>query len=58
MDEHAVNRMISELGGAKALMKEMDEYQEIVLRMSKERPHLETSFPDKWVAMGGRGFLP
>ena len=30
MDEHTVNRIINELGGAKALMEEMDEYQEIV----------------------------
>ena len=57
MDEHAVKRMISELGGAKALMKEMDEYQEVVLRMREERPHLEASYPDKWVAMGRAGIL-
>ncbi len=57
MDEHTVNRIINELGGAKALMEEMDEYQEIVLRMRKERPHLAADYPDKWVAMGREGLL-
>ena len=57
MDEHDVNQMISELGGAKALMHEMDEYQEIVLRMRKERPLLASSYPDRWVAMGREGLL-
>lgn len=57
MDEHTVKRIINELGGAKALMEEMDEYQEIVLRMRKERPHLAADYPDKWVAMGREGLL-
>ena len=58
MDEHTVKRIINELAGAKALMEEMDEYQGIVLRMRRERPHLAADYPDKWVAMGGRGFWP
>ncbi len=57
MDEHDVKQMISELGGAKALMHEMDEYHGIVLRMRKERPRLASSYPDKWVAMGREGLL-
>ena len=57
MDEQTVNRIINELGGAKALTEEMDEYQEIVLRMRKERPHLAADYPDKWVAMGREGLL-
>ena len=57
MDEQTVKRIINELGGAKALMEEMDEYQEIVLRMRKERPHLAADYPDKWVAMGREGLL-
>ncbi len=57
MDEHTVKRIIDELGGAKALMEEMDEYQETVLRMRKERPRLAADYPDKWVAMGGEGLL-
>ena len=57
MDEHEVKRMISELGGTKALMQEMDEYQEVVHRMRKERPRLVSSYPDKWVAMGREGLL-
>ena len=57
MDEHTVKQIINELGGAKALMEEMDEYQEIVLRMRKERPHLAADYPDKWVAMGREGLL-
>ena len=58
MDEHAVNRMISELGGAKALMKEMEEYQESVLRMSKERPTWKRVSPTSGWQWGGRGLLP
>ena len=57
MDEHTVKRIINELGGAKALMEEMDEYQGIVLRMRRERPHLAADYPDKWVAMGREGLL-
>ena len=57
MDEHTVKQIIDELGGAKALMKEMDEYQETVLRTTQERPHLAADFPHKWVAMGREGLL-
>ena len=57
MDEHTMKGIIDELGGAKALMKKMDEYQETVRRMGKERAHLATEYPDKWVAMGREGLL-
>lgn len=57
MDENTVKGIIDELGGAKALMEEMDEYQETVLRMRKERPRLAADYPDKWVAMGREGLL-
>ena len=57
MDEHTVKQIIDELGGAKALMKEMGEYQETVRRMRKERAHLAAEYPDKWVAMGREGLL-
>ena len=57
MDENTVKGIINELGGVKALMEEMDEYQEVVLRMRKERPHLAADYPDKWVAMGREGLL-
>ena len=40
MDKDYVEEVIEGLGGAKALMDEMDEYHEIVARMRKERPSL------------------
>ena len=45
MDKDYVKEVIEGLGGAKALMDEMDEYHEIVARMRKEHPSLveETS---------------
>ena len=38
MDKDYVKEVIEGLGGAKALMDEMDEYHEIAARMRKERP--------------------
>ena len=52
MDKDYVKEVIEGLGGARALMDEMDEYHEIVARMRKERPSLVERHPDKWVAMG------
>ena len=57
MDKDYVKEVIEGLGGAKALMNEMDEYHEIVARMRKERPSLVERHPDKWVAMGQKGVL-
>ena len=57
MDKDYVKEIIKGLGGAKALMDEMDEYHEIVARMRKERPSLVERHPDKWVAMGQKGVL-
>ena len=58
MDEVYVKEVIDGLGGAKALMDEMDEYREIVARMRKERSRdLLKRHPDKWVAMGQEGVL-
>ena len=57
MDETYVKEVIEGLGGAKALMDEMDEYREIVARMRKERTDLLERHPDKWVAMGQEGVL-
>ena len=57
MDKDYVKEVIEGLGGAKALMDEMDEYHEIVARMRKERPSLVERHPDKWVAMGQKGVL-
>ena len=57
MDKDYVKEVIEGLGGAKALMNEMDEYHEIVARMRKERPSLVERHPDKWVAMGQMGVL-
>ena len=57
MDKDYVKGIIEGLGGAKALMDEMDEYHEIVARMSKERPSLVKRHPDKWVAMGKEGVI-
>ncbi len=57
MDKDYVKGIIEGLGGAKALMDEMDEYHEIVARMRKERPSLVERHPDKWVAMGWEGVL-
>ncbi len=57
MDEVYVKEVIDGLGGAKALMDEMDEYREIVARMRKERSDLLKRHPDKWVAMGQEGVL-
>ena len=57
MDKDYVKEVIEELGGAKALIDEMDEYHQIVARMRKERPNLVERHPDKWVAMGKEGVL-
>ena len=57
MDEDYLKGVIEGLGGAKALMDEMDEYREIVARMRKERSDLLKRHPDKWVAMGQEGVL-
>ena len=57
MDKDYVKEVIEELGGARALMDEMDEYHEIVARMRKERSSLVERHPDKWVAMGQEGVL-
>ena len=57
MDKDYVKEVIEGLGGAKALMDEMDEYHQIVARMRKERPSLVERHPDKWVAMGKKEVL-
>ena len=57
MDKDHVKEVIEGLGGAKALMDEMDEYHQIVARMRKEHPSLVERHPDKWVAMGRAGVL-
>ena len=57
MDKDYVKEVIEGLGGAKALMDEIDEYHQIVARMRKERPSLVERHPDKWVAMGQKGVL-
>ena len=57
MDKDYVKEVIEGLGGAKALMDEMDEYHEIVARMRKEHSNLMERHPDKWVAMGREGVL-
>ena len=57
MDKDHVKEIIEGLGGAKALMDEMDEYHQIVVRMRKERPSLVERHPDKWMAMGREGVL-
>ena len=57
MDKDYVKEVIEGLGGAKALMDEMDEYHEIVACMRKEHPSLVERHPDKWIAMGQKGVL-
>ena len=57
MDENQVKQIIESLGGAKVLMNEMDEYQEVITRMREERPNLVVSYPDQWVAIGREGVL-
>ena len=57
MDKDYVKEVIEGLGGAKALMDEMNEYHEIVARMRRERSNLVEKHPDKWVAMGREGVL-
>ena len=57
MDKDHVKEVIEGLGGAKALMDEMDEYHGIVARMRKERPSLVERHPDKWVVMGQEGVI-
>ena len=57
MDKDYVKEVIEGLGGARALMDEMDEYHEIVARMRKERASLVERHPDKWVAMGKEGVI-
>ena len=52
MDKNYVKQVIEGLGGAKALMDEMDEYHEIVARMRKERPSLVGEAPRQ---VGGDG---
>ena len=57
MDKNYVKEVIEGLGGAKALMDEMEEYHEIVAYMRKKRPSLMERHPDKWAAMGQEGVL-
>ncbi len=57
MDKDYVKGIIEGLGGAKALIDEMDDYHQIVACMSKERPSLVERHPDKWVAMGKEGVI-
>lgn len=57
MDKDYVKEVIEGLGGAKALMNEIDEYHQIVARMRKKHSSLVERHSDKWVAMGQEGVL-
>ena len=54
MDKDYVKEIIEGLGGARALIDEMDEYHEIVARMRMERSSLVESHPDKFLCNGIR----
>ena len=49
--------MIEEMGGARALIDDLAEFERLQIRMSNEYETLLTDHPDKWVAMGKAGPL-
>ena len=56
-DEAYFKAAVEGLGGVQTLVRQTDEYQEIVARMHQERPLLAEQHPDKWIAMGLDGVL-
>ena len=49
--------MIEDMGGAGALIDDLDEFHELRARMREEHCRLIEKYPDKWVAMGKGGVL-
>ena len=49
--------MIEEMGGARALLDDLAEFEQLQVRMSSEYETLLADHPDKWVAMGWAGQL-
>ena len=54
---HEALEMIEEMGGARALIDDLAEFERLQVRMSNEYETLLADHPDKWVAMGRSGTL-
>ena len=51
------NAMIEEMGGARKLIDDLAEFQQLRIRMTKEHAALIEKFPDQWVVVGLDGLL-
>ena len=49
--------MIDEMGGARALVDDLAEFERLRVRMTKEYDLLLEKHPDRWVVMGKDGLL-
>lgn len=49
--------MIEEIGGARSLIDDLAEFQQLRTRMSEEHAGLIEQYPDRWVAVGLEGLL-
>ena len=49
--------MIEEMGGARKLIEDLAEFQQLRIRMSEEHTALIEQHPDRWVAVGLDGLL-
>ena len=49
--------MIEEMGGARSLIDDLTEFQQLRNRMSEDRAGLIEKYPDMWVAVGLHGLL-
>ena len=52
-----MDEMIEEMGGARALVDDLAEFERLQIRMSNEYETLIAEHPDRWVAMGEAGPL-
>jgi hypothetical protein len=49
--------MIDEMGGARVLISDLEEFERLQVRMTEEYDLLLEKHPDRWVAMGMDGLL-
>ena len=49
--------MIDEMGGARVLIDDLEEFERLQVRMTEEYDLLLEKHPDRWVAMGMDGLL-
>ena len=57
MDETGAAQIIEQMGGREAVLKELDDFREVVRRMELERAALTGQYPDRWVAVSRDGLL-